>query len=91
MGAVERCPLDADAMQRRLDDGVLLRVHRPAKLMAGAGGYAIARAAYNVAVLQAGWRAIVACGERMRLFSQRARPLGFEGRWSAWPQLRRSP
>ncbi len=36
--AVEGRPLDADPVQRRLDDGVLLGVEPPAELMAFAGG-----------------------------------------------------
>lgn len=38
MGAVKRCSFDADAMHCRLNDGILLGMHRPAELVAGAGG-----------------------------------------------------
>ncbi len=63
VGAVKRCPFDADAVQRRLDDGVLLGVHRPAQLVAGAGGHAIPCAAHVVAVIQARRSAVVAGAE----------------------------
>ena len=63
MGAVESRALDADAVQRRLDDGVLLGMHRPAQLVMGAALHVLASAAYPVAVVQAGGRAVVARGE----------------------------
>jgi hypothetical protein len=50
-------------VQGRLDDGVLLGVHRPAKLVAGARGHALASAADQVAVIEAGGSAVVAGGE----------------------------
>jgi hypothetical protein len=68
VSAIERCPLNADAMQCRLNDGILLRVHCPAKLMARARGHAIPRATDYIAVVKAGWRAIVAGGQNSLAF-----------------------
>lgn len=63
MGAVKRRALDADAVQRRLDDGVLLGVNRPAQLVMGAALQVLASAAHPVAVVEPGGRAVVARGE----------------------------
>ncbi len=68
VGAVEGGALNADAVQRRLDDGVLLCMHRPAQLMAGARGHVLASAAHAVAVLQACRSAVVAGGEDALVF-----------------------
>ena len=51
VGAVERCPLDADAVQCRLNDGILLGMHRPAQLVARARGHALPRAAHQMAMV----------------------------------------
>ena len=63
VGAVERCPLDADAVHCRLNDGVLLGMHRPAKLVARAALHVLASAADNIAVVEACGRTIVTRGE----------------------------
>ncbi len=63
MCAVERRSLDADAVQRRLDDGVLLGMNCPAQLVVGAGGNVLAGTAHNVAVVKACRSAVVARGK----------------------------
>ena len=63
VSAVKDGSLDADAVQRRLNDGVLLGVHRPAQLVVRAGGDVLACAADQVAVVQAGGSAVVAGGK----------------------------
>ena len=70
MGAVERRSLDADAVQRYLDDGVLLSMDCPAQLVVGAGGKVLAGTAYNVTVVEPRWRAVVAGGKDALVFSQ---------------------
>jgi hypothetical protein len=60
VSAVKGGSLDADAVQRRLNDGVLLGVHRPAQLVVRAALHVLACAADEVAVVQAGGSAVVA-------------------------------
>ena len=71
MGAIERCPLDADAVHCRLNDGILLSMHRPAKLMACAALHILASAADNIAVVEARRRAIVARGKNSLILHEK--------------------
>ena len=71
VGAIERCPLDADAVHCRLNDGILLSMHRPAKLVARAALYILASAADNIAVVEACRRAIVTHGKNSLILHEK--------------------
>jgi hypothetical protein len=85
VGAIERCPLDADAVHCRLNDGVLLGMHRPAELVACAALHIFASTADEVAVVEASGRAVITRGEyslilhekRSHLVTQTGRPLRY--------------
>jgi hypothetical protein len=70
VGAVESCALDADAVNCRLDDGILLRVHGAAEFVVSAAGILGARASVIRAVGQALGNSVIAGGENSFVLDQ---------------------
>jgi len=86
--AIERCPLDADSVHCRLDDGILLSMHRPAKLVARAALHILASAATTHRSGRGCRRAIVTRGKNSLILHEKGTPPVMPNRWTASPLLK---